>query len=253
MRLVRHKYVCFNILVLGRSGSGSSFTVQNRKYQSSDAKQVSNRWSGLNSVTGSQLPQRQQSWKNAQNGNGSGNTTGSFDRPGFREKTGSSHQFEKQDNIGNKKNHQESLGNQQTENVKSSNESALFNEQSNNFDIRYPQLNYLTEEKSVENFKHLSVTPTKISSQGHFDDAIANDLPRNSEINVSVIPKSNTSESTGVAMQSIHQPDKWNYLDPNGVRNFRVFLDLKKIMRFFSVMASNVYKLSASCHVYFLI
>lgn len=183
----------------GRSGSGStSFTAPSRKYQNSDTK-VPNRWSALNSSNaGGPPPQRQQSWKNATNGSSGGNLAGGFERPGFREKTGSMNQFERLDSIGNKKNQQESTIGQQTGNDKTTSESVSLDEQ---------------KDKGIEHFKQSSATSPKNTSPGHFG---TDDFTRHPT--TAVISKTNPIETACTVVQPVQQPYKWNYLDPSGVQ-----------------------------------
>uniref|UniRef100_A0A1I8B3N2 GYF domain-containing protein n=1 Tax=Meloidogyne hapla TaxID=6305 RepID=A0A1I8B3N2_MELHA len=185
--------------ILGRSGSGStSFTAPSRKYQNSDTK-VPNRWSALNSSNaGGPPPQRQQSWKNATNGSSGGNLAGGFERPGFREKTGSMNQFERLDSIGNKKNQQESTIGQQTGNDKTTSESVSLDEQ---------------KDKGIEHFKQSSATSPKNTSPGHFG---TDDFTRHPT--TAVISKTNPIETACTVVQPVQQPYKWNYLDPSGVQ-----------------------------------
>uniref|UniRef100_A0A914KZ92 GYF domain-containing protein n=1 Tax=Meloidogyne incognita TaxID=6306 RepID=A0A914KZ92_MELIC len=182
----------------GRSGSGStSFSAPSRRYQNSDTK-VPNRWSALNSSNASgPPPQRQQSWKNALSGNSGGNLAGNIEQPSFHEKSGEINQFEGQNSIGSKKNHQVSTIGQPTDHNKRTSESVSLSEQ---------------KDKSVEHFDHSSSTLTKNISPGQFGDT--HPFPTNT----AAIPKIDPIEATGTVVQPVQQPDKWNYLDPSGVQ-----------------------------------
>nr|CAD2194750.1 unnamed protein product [Meloidogyne enterolobii] len=182
----------------GRSGSGStSFTAPSRRYQNSDTK-VPNRWSALNSSNASgPPPQRQQSWKNAPSGSSGGNLAGNIEQPSFHEKSGAINQFEGLSSIGSKKNHQVSTIGQPTEQNKRTSESVSLSEQ---------------KDKRVEHFDHSSSTLTKNISSGQFGDT--HTFPTNT----AVISKIDPIEATGTVVQPVQQPDKWNYLDPSGVR-----------------------------------